>query len=98
MGVNIAQLPAPSVTTPQLNSITGTSRQNVPPSPSQHFLLTLDKKDGKLQRRRCTGCYAQHRSTGQTAQAATNKAKRVTQICDICTKPYCLQCFQKAHI
>ncbi|KOB52358.1 PiggyBac transposable element-derived protein 4 [Operophtera brumata] len=96
VGVNIA----PAVATPQQNSTAGSSqqRQHVPPSPAQHFLQMLDKKDGKLQRRRCAGCYERHRLTGKTAQAATNKAKRVSQICNICTKPYCLQCFQKVHV
>ena len=98
LGVNITQIPAPVIATPQQNATAGSSRQNVPPSLAQHFLQMLDKKDGKLQRRRCAGCYERHRLTGETAQAATNKAKRVSQICNICPKPYCLQCFQKPHV
>lgn len=71
VGVNMAQIPAPVVATPQQNSVAGTSRQSISPSPAQHLQM-LDKKDGKLQ--------------------------RLSQICNIFTKPYCLQCFQKAHI
>lgn len=70
------------------------------PSTSQiqtHFLKQLDRKDGKITRRRCAGCYNDYRHKGETPLAATNKAKRVSQICNICTKPYCLQCFQKVH-
>ncbi|CAG4944989.1 unnamed protein product [Parnassius apollo] len=81
LGMNVVQTPA----TP------------APPAPStsqaQHFLKQLDRKDGKITRRRCAGCDNEFRQKGETA-AATNKAKRVSQICNICTKPYCLQCFQ----
>ncbi|XP_045448807.1 piggyBac transposable element-derived protein 4-like [Melitaea cinxia] len=38
-------IPAPVVATPQQNSIAGTSRQSISPSPAQHFLQMLDKKD-----------------------------------------------------
>lgn len=83
LGINVVQPPA--IPTPST-------------SQTQHFLKELDRKDGKITRRRCAGCYSDFRQRGETASAATNKAKRVSQICNICTKPYCLQCFQKIHV
>lgn len=97
LGVQVSNLPAPLP--PQSGSTTSTSqRANVPPTVSEkHFLTQLDRKDAKLTRRRCAGCYNEYRLKGAKPAAATTKAKKVSQICNICTKPYCLQCFQRVH-
>ncbi|CAG9558383.1 unnamed protein product [Danaus chrysippus] len=81
LGINVVQ--SASILTPLRSSTENTSQgiRNVRPSTSQmqHFLTELDRKDGKKTRRRCTGCYDEHRQKGETAAAATNKAKRVSQ-------------------
>ncbi|GBP44034.1 PiggyBac transposable element-derived protein 4 [Eumeta japonica] len=74
------------------------SSRSPPPMPrTQHYLQELERKEGKLIRRRCVNCYEDLRSKGETPKLATNKAKKVSQQYTACTKPYCLKCFQRAH-
>lgn len=41
--------------------------------------------------------YATRRALGDAPKVATNLAKKVSQVCNVCIKPYCLECFMIAH-
>lgn len=57
LGINVLQTPVQPASAPST-------------SQAQHFLKQLDRKDGKITRRRCTGCYNEFRQ-GETSADAT---------------------------
>ncbi|CAF4819766.1 unnamed protein product [Pieris macdunnoughi] len=46
-----------------------------------HLLKEIERKNGKLIRRRCVGCYDARRNLGEPPKIATNNAKKVSQAC-----------------
>ncbi|KAE9522784.1 hypothetical protein AGLY_016825 [Aphis glycines] len=71
---------------------------NIQKNISMHFLEQFDRQNGKMQRKRCHGCYSSLREDGQlSAEEAGKKAKKVNTHCKVCGHAYCLICYNKIH-
>ncbi|XP_060845864.1 piggyBac transposable element-derived protein 4-like [Rhopalosiphum padi] len=71
---------------------------NIQKNISMHFLEQFDRQNGKIQRKRCHGCYSSLREDGQlSAEEAGKKAKKVNTHCKVCGHAYCLICYNKIH-
>ncbi|KAE9522198.1 hypothetical protein AGLY_017458 [Aphis glycines] len=71
---------------------------NIQKNISMHFLEQFDRQNGKMQRKRCHGCYSNLREDGQlSAEEAGKKAKKVNTHCKVCGHAYCLICYNKIH-
>ncbi|XP_025207090.1 piggyBac transposable element-derived protein 4-like [Melanaphis sacchari] len=71
---------------------------NIQKNISMHFLEQFDRQNGKMQRKRCHGCYSSLREDGQlSAEEAGKKAKKVNTHCKVCGNAYCLICYNKIH-
>lgn len=61
-----------------------------------HYLKKMPKKDGKIVRRRCHGCYKKMRILEGTGVAA-RRTKQISTLCFACNKPFCMSCFNEYH-
>ncbi|XP_008182727.1 piggyBac transposable element-derived protein 4-like [Acyrthosiphon pisum] len=66
-----------------VNKVTDKSESvNIQKNISMHFLEQFDRQNGKIQRKRCHGCYSSLREDGQlSAEEAGKKAKKVNTNC-----------------
>ncbi|CAH2092592.1 unnamed protein product [Euphydryas editha] len=90
--IDINQIHVPTNLLRSQQSSSSVSSSSPEPTPAQHFLQDLGNK-----RRRCAGCYNIYRHNCETPKAVTNKAKKISTICNTCLKTYCLSCFTQAH-
>ncbi|CAH2093601.1 unnamed protein product [Euphydryas editha] len=80
------------------NTLTNSPRPSTSSITSQHFLTKIQrKKDNKIIRKRCKGCYEDLRKDGTSWEIAAKQVKRVDTECLDCKKTFCLPCFKNKH-
>lgn len=75
-------------------SVPSTSSAPAPSILSRHQLEELPRRQKKLVRRRCTGCYVKLKAQG----GQPIRAKQVHTQCKQCQKAFCLKCFNEKHV
>ena len=67
------------------------------PSREAHQLVKIAREpEGKINRKRCNGCYARiFKNCGR--KVAVAKTKKVDTQCVECEKAFCLECFNQTH-
>lgn len=68
-----------------------------PTLPRRHELTKIPRRNNKIFRKRCVGCYKLMTEQGSTPTEARKKAKQIDTECLICKKPLCLRCYNACH-